>query len=225
MKEEESGDEEMISSKSDLKYYIESDLKSLNCFPLTMKQRISNLFCPSIWCFQIQLRKLEYRLNCKKGPINKIIFWFKLRRFERYGYKLGFTIPLNVFGPGLCLCHVGSIVINDHSKFGSNARIHVGVNVGNYSRLDENWTPNNAPIFGDNVYLGPGAKVFGRINVGSNVAIGANSVVSKDVPDHVTVAGVPAKKINDSGSIGLIIYGDSSKTPKKSMRSCDYDMI
>ena len=203
----------MIQSKKDFKYYIESDLKSLNCYPLTFKQRFSSYFCPAIWKYEVQLRKLEYRLNCKKGIINKILFWFGFRRFERYGYKLGFTVPLNAFGPGLCLCHVGTIVINDHSKFGSNARIHVGVNVGNYSRLDENWTPNNAPIFGDNVYLGPGAKVFGGVHIGDNVAIGANSVVNKDVPNHVTVAGVPAKEINDHGSIGLMIYGDKEKAP------------
>lgn len=198
----------MIQNKDDLHFYIQADLRSLNCYPLQMRTKISALFCPAIWKFQVIMRKLEYRTNCKKRTLwNRCINFLYTKKFERYGYKLGFTIPLNAFGPGLCICHVGTIVINDHSKFGVNARIHAGVNIGNYSKLDENWTAENAPIFGDNVYIGPGAKLFGKITIGNDVAIGANSVVTKDVPDHVTVVGVPAKVINKNGSNGMIIKG------------------
>jgi len=140
--------------------------------------------------------------------IRKIIFHIKYKLYERYGYKLGFTIPLNVFGPGLCLCHVGTVIISAYSHFGSNARIHACVNIGNYSKFGDSWSSNNAPVFGNNVYIGPGAKIFGKIKIGDNVAIGANSVVTKDVPNHVTVVGSPAKVINQNGSENMVIYGD-----------------
>lgn len=52
------------------------------------------------------------------------------------------------------------------------------------------------PIIGNNVYIATGAKILGPIKIGNNVTIGANSVVIKDVPDNMVVAGVPAKIIN-----------------------------
>ena len=47
--------------------------------------------------------------------------------------RFGFTVPLNAFDPGLCLCHIGTIVINSNARVGANCRIHAGVNIGNYS--------------------------------------------------------------------------------------------
>jgi len=54
------------------------------------------------------------------------------------------------------------------------------------------------------VYIGPGAKVIGAITVGNNVVIGANAVVSRDIPDNAVVAGVPAEIISMKGSVGYI---------------------
>lgn len=191
----------MIETKSDLKYFIESDLKSLGCFPLTFKLRWGGVLCPSIWKFQIKLRKIEYAYNVKRNNFfQKVLFWFCYKSFERYGLKLGFSIPLNVFGPGLCLCHAGTVIVNENVKAGSNCRVHAGVNIGNSSAFGPNWVPDNTPTIGNNVYIGPGAKLYGRITIGDNAAIGANAVVNKDVPSDVTVAGVPAKIIKDKGT-------------------------
>ena len=193
-----------IQSKEDLRNFINADLKSLGIEKISLKMRIESLIVPQIWKYEILLRKLEFFINTRKNKIGKLIVGIRLKRL---GSKLGFTIEPNTFGPGLCLAHAGTIVINGKCKIGKNARIHVGVNIGNFSRLDKNWVPDNAPIIGDNVYIGPGAKLFGKIRIGNNVAIGANAVVNKDIPDNVTVAGVPAKVINHRGSEGLIIYG------------------
>jgi serine O-acetyltransferase len=67
------------------------------------------------------------------------------------------------------------------------------------------------PVIGDNVYIGPGAKIIGRVNMGSGVAIGANAVVTKDVPDNAVVVGVPAKVISYNGSKGYINKTDYDK--------------
>jgi serine O-acetyltransferase len=62
------------------------------------------------------------------------------------------------------------------------------------------------PTIGDDVYIGAGAKVLGRIRVGNNATIGANSLVIRDVPDWAVVVGVPAsivkyrKKPEDSSA-------------------------
>ncbi|WP_292389244.1 serine O-acetyltransferase [Methanosarcina sp. UBA5] len=112
---------------------------------------------------------------------------------------LGFTIPLNVFGPGLCIAHRGTIVINKDVRIGENCRIHACTNIG--SNRDD----ISAPQIGNNVYIGPGAKIFGNITIADNIAIGANSVVNKSFYEKgISIAGVPAKKINNKGSNGII---------------------
>ncbi len=55
--------------------------------------------------------------------------------------------------------------------------------------------PKGVPSIGNNVYISAGSRILGGINIGSNVIIGANSVVINDVPDNCIVAGVPAKVI------------------------------
>lgn len=140
------------------------------------------------------------------------MFMVKKLSYDRYSMKLGFSIPINVFGPGLCIVHSGTIVINENTKIGENARIHVDVNIGNSSPFGTDWVSDNVPIIGNNVYIGPGAKLFGKIKIGNDVAIGANAVVTKDVIDHATVAGVPARVINMQGSEGRVIKGTSYTT-------------
>lgn len=201
----------IINSKSTLNDFKKADMKSLGIYKITIKMKLKAMFIPQIWKYEILLRNLEYSINNN----NKLIAKFRSFKLKRYGMKLGFTISPNTLGPGLCLCHVGTIIINGNCKIGSNARIHAGVNIGNLSKFDKNHTEANVPIIGDNVYIGPGAKLFGKIKIGNNVAIGANAVVNKDVPNDVTVGGVPAKIISANGSQGLIVYGDRSTEKSK----------
>ena len=119
------------------------------------------------------------------------------------GMKLGYSLALNVFGPGLCLAHPGTVVVNDLARVGKNCRVHVCVNIG--CQAGE---PSKTPVIGDNVYIGPGAKIFGGIRIADGIAIGANAVVNYDFLEaDVTIAGVPAKKISENGAKGLLIRG------------------
>src|SRR3546814_18245728 len=61
-----------------------------------------------------------------------------------------------------------------------------------------------APVIGDRSFLGSGAKVIGGITVGAEAAIGANAVVTRDVPERGVVGGIPAKLLSDQGSDGYI---------------------
>jgi serine O-acetyltransferase len=60
------------------------------------------------------------------------------------------------------------------------------------------------PIIGDNVYIGPGAKLVGRVHIGRNVAIGANCVVTCDVPDNAVIVGVPGRIVSYNGASGYV---------------------
>lgn len=212
----------MIQSKNDLNFYIDSDLKACGFQKgrksLSFSEYLKGILIPTPWYYQILLRKTEYYRNTGNPLRQKLLGNLYRLRLYRYGAKCGYSIALNCFGPGLCLPHIGTIVINQAAKFGSNVRIQAGVNVGAFSRCPQYSLNNGAPVFGDNIYIGPGAKIFGGITIGDHVAIGANAVVSKDVPAYSTVVGAN-RIVNQKGSIGLLIYGDTSKMPPESRSS------
>jgi len=127
-----------------------------------------------------------------------IPFMFLLRR---YRYKYGLQIPYSLdIAKGLYIVHWGGIVINPNCKIGKNLTISQGVTLGQTNRGSK----KGSPIIGDNVYIGPGAKIIGKIRIGNNCAIGANCVVTKDVPDNAVVVGIPGEVISFNGSEGYI---------------------
>lgn len=108
--------------------------------------------------------------------------------------------PSTRIGKGLYIGHFGSIVINPAVVLGENINIIQTCTIGVGYRGER----RGLPTIGDNVYIGAGARIFGGINIGNNVAIGVNSVVTRDVPDNAVVAGAPAKVISMTGSEGYI---------------------
>lgn len=108
-------------------------------------------------------------------------------------YKLvqiltGIELPCEVkIGRNFIIDHCGGIVISGYASFGDDCRIRNGVVVG-LARVEDPC----APRIGNNVDIGAGAKLLGRIVIGDNVVIGANAVVLRDVPDNSIAVGVPA---------------------------------
>lgn len=189
----------MIKNKNDYIFYQEADRLARD-YPKKILYLGNRKEIPLLK-YQRLMRKTEYYNNCKKGFINKLYLLFLKYKYKKQSIKYGFSIPINTFGPGLCIAHRGTIVINGATKIGKNCRINVDVNIG--TQLGKN---GESPIIGDNCFIGPGAKLFGKIIIGNNVAIGANSVVNKDFPDDVTVAGVPAKIVSNKGTKGEFKY-------------------
>lgn len=183
----------MIESRQDYKLYITADLAA----HYQTRYRWVFKFSQPLLHFQLMLRKAEYYENCRKDILGRIYLVILKLKLMRLSTHLGFTIPRHVFGPGLSIAHWGSIVVHPDVRVGRNCRIHSAVNIGVFN--------GKCPSIGNNVYIAPGAKLFGGITIGDNVTIGANAVVNKDVPSNVTVGGIPAKIISGKGSKGLIV--------------------
>ena len=134
-----------------------------------------------------------YRFGRWRYGVRPVLLRKLLSLIYRILYKwiqivAGIELPCEVtIGRGFVIDHFGGIVISGYAKFGDNCRIRNGVVVG-LSRVDDPC----APVIGDNVDIGAGAKVLGAIRIGDNVLIGANAVVVHDVPSNAIAVGVPA---------------------------------
>jgi serine O-acetyltransferase len=109
--------------------------------------------------------------------------------------------PAAKIGSNFFMDHGLGIVIGETTEIGENVTIYQGVTLGGIMPSVESDLQRNQkrhPTIGNNVIIGSGAQILGPIYVGDNARIGANSVVSKDVPSDVTVAGVPAREFAKS---------------------------
>lgn len=178
----------MIKTKEDLKFYLEQDAMANGEKLEGAKSRIKFYLNPRLR-FTRNLRYYEYYANRPRSLWSRLMTIYHYYIHKKLSYKLGYTIYKNNFGSGVCFCHYGTLVVNKDARIGKNCRIHVGVNIGGFN--------GGVPVIGDNVYIGPGAKIFGGITIGNNVSIGANAVVNKSFPDNVVIAGIPAKIIKE----------------------------
>ncbi len=96
------------------------------------------------------------------------------------------------FGPGLVILHSFGIVINTDVRAGRNLILEHGVTIGAEKE--------RSPVLGDIVFVGAGAKIIGAVRIGSDVKIGANAVVTRDIPDGATAVGIPARVVRLYGA-------------------------
>ena len=131
------------------------------------------------------------------------VLYYPLRLvFRHLQYKYGYSIPYNTsIGPGLYLGHFGGVVISAEASIGWNCNINHGVTIG----ITYGGKHPGVPVIGDRVYIGPGAKVIGGVTIGADVAIGANCVVSTDIPASSVVVGIPGRVVSDRGSIDYVV--------------------
>jgi serine O-acetyltransferase len=100
-------------------------------------------------------------------------------------------------GKNLIIDHGMGVVIGETAEIGDECLIYHGVTLGG---VDLNPVKRH-PTLGNRVVVGAGAKILGNIRIGNHARVGANSVVIKDVPDHCTATGIPAKIVNSRGVI------------------------
>ena len=111
--------------------------------------------------------------------------------------------PKAKIGKNLFIDHGMGVVIGETSDIGDNVTIYHMATLGGISpsiNSDDQRNIKRHPTLKDNVVVGSGAQVLGPVVVGKNAKIGANAVVTKDVPENAVMVGIPAKNMNE-GSI------------------------
>jgi len=102
---------------------------------------------------------------------------------------LQMRLPPNAeIGGGLCITHVGGVVLHHRTVIGRNCDLSHQVTIGT-AGLGR----TGVPRIGHDVRIGAGAVLIGDIQIGDGARVAANSLVNRDVPPGATVMGVPAK--------------------------------
>lgn len=133
--------------------------------------------------------KKAIRFRIARAPLT--VLADSMRVFVRnvYGIELPFEAKV---GRRVIVEHQGAIVVHGNSVIGDDCILRQGVTLGIRKMSDV----NAAPILGNGVDIGAGAKILGSVRIGNDAKIGANAVVLKDVPAHATAIGVPAQVWN-----------------------------
>ena len=106
--------------------------------------------------------------------------------------------PKAKIGENLFIDHGMGVVIGETSEVGNNVTIYHMVTLGGVSPSIESNQQRNVkrhPTLMDNVVVGSGAQILGPVVVGKNAKVGANAVVTKDVPENAVMVGIPAKNV------------------------------
>ena len=179
------------------KEWLHSCLKKEKAFYIpehSLKRRIQNrlLGGPNIerWKFIKAYRKSEfYYHNRNKNVIFACMNLIYTRKFNKLGYKLGIELERGVFDKGLMIFHTSGIVVNGDAKVGENCMLHGANVIGNMG------TDLSAPVIGNNVRLGSGAKVLGNVYIADDVRIGAGAIVLNSCyKKGALLVGIPAKE-------------------------------
>ena len=112
--------------------------------------------------------------------------------------------PRANIGKNLFIDHGMGVVIGETSEIGDNVTIYHMATLGGISpsvNSNEQRNIKRHPTLKDNVVVGSGAQILGPVTVGKNAKIGANAVITKDVPENAVMVGIPAKNVAEtSGS-------------------------
>lgn len=190
-------------------------LSDLDRYRVTDERNYLTMFiiCPGV------LAGLTYRIGhwlwSYSGPLTIVMpvcraVYIVFSRFSEIitGIRVA---PRARIGPGLYIGHADGVVVGGGVVMGSNCNIQQGVTIGTSSRGER----QGSPTIGNRVYFGPGAKVFGSIRVGDDVAIGANAVVTKSLPQRAVAVGIPARANSYKGSFEYILYAAMDSDPER----------
>ena len=140
----------------------------------------------------------------------KIANFFSLAKFDLIAkmisqlsrFLTGIEIHPNAkIGKNLFIDHGMGVVIGETSEIGNNVTIYHNVTLGGIApSINSNDQRNTKrhPTLEDNVVVGSGAQILGPITIGKNSLIGANAVVTKNVPEKSIMAGIPATRVDDA---------------------------
>lgn len=168
--------------REDIRRYVDSGTKAG-----LLKQMLTHR---ELWALlQYRMASAIYRwaipATLKRSLLFVMAVWQKFIQFTT-----GIYLPCTAtIGPGLYIGHFGNITLDGNVIIGSNCNLLQGVSIVVSGRGE----CRGVPVIGDRVHLGVNATIAGKIRVGDNTTIAANSLVISDVPDGCSVAGIPAE--------------------------------
>ena len=141
---------------------------------------------------------------------HKIANFFSIAKFDLIAriisqfsrFLTGIEIhPRAKIGKNLFIDHGMGVVIGETSDIGDNVTIYHMVTLGGISpsiNSDDQRNTKRHPTLMNNVVVGSGAQILGPVDIGKNAKIGANAVVTKNVPENAIMVGIPAKNVGES---------------------------
>jgi serine O-acetyltransferase len=188
--------------------------KDISRYRVTEKRSLPAILvmCPGL------IAGLYYRIGAwiwhYEGPLAPLVyclrpFYIVFKRIVEIYTGISLSARA-VFGPGLYINHFGSIFVGK-VQVGENCNIAHEVTFGVAGRGDK----KGLPTLGNRVYVAPGAKIIGKITIGDDVAIGANAVVTKSIPDCAVVIGAPARIVSYRGSFDFVLYEGMDTDPAR----------
>jgi serine O-acetyltransferase len=138
---------------------------------------------------------------------HKIANFFQLAKFylvariisQLSRFLTGIEIhPGAKIGKNLFIDHGMGVVIGETSEIGNNVTIYHMATLGGIApsiNSNDQRQVKRHPTLGDCVVVGSGAQILGPVKIGANAKVGANAVVTKDVPENAVMVGIPAKNV------------------------------
>lgn len=134
------------------------------------------------------LWRMAHKFITRGGVFGKIGRWIELLNFIICSNAVSAKADIGI---GTEFHHHAlGCVVHEKTKIGDNCHIFQNVTVG--SKWPNGVCEGDAPVIGDNVFIGAGAVIIGDIKIGNDVIIGANAVVTIDVPNYCIAVGAPA---------------------------------
>jgi serine O-acetyltransferase len=154
-------------------------------------------FTQGFWAiFQYRIANMVYK-KIHIPIIRQVLLFLLLIWQKTVEIFTGISIPSSVkIGHSFYIGQFGGIVINAKAIIGNNCNISQGVVIGVSGRGEK----RGVPIINNNVYIAPNAVIAGKITIGDNSVIGANTLVINDIESNITVIGVPAIKVSNNNS-------------------------
>lgn len=173
----------MITNWKEYKEYLDADRKRYPTPPrfISFILHTEKYF---VWKQIKNLRRLEFLMNNRSNLFIKLLYYLQMVKYYRIMHRNQIYVYPNVFGPGLYIPHLGRILTPPHAKIGKNCTLRPGLLI--VTNLSVNNRKHFQIVVGDNVEFSEGCKIICK-KIGNDVIIGPNAVVTRNVPDNMTV--------------------------------------